>query len=343
MSTFNVKLSSLIMVVIGIDRYFCICHPFVHVVTVPRAKACVIVLTAIAALLGIVPSLTHTIYRNPDSSSEENGIVSNQLFANTSMTTTSSPLFSTTATLFINGLLLEPDKDFLSDLVNSATAVSYRTVNMGVLVSTLTPLVGQVQINTTTASASSNPLGENLDGVCVQSEYILTAKFISIYQHVYAGTFLFDFIILAILYAFIYRSILVRRAWKTKRKRMSCYASTHCPEATSVAEETQLTNINGGTPETVVLKKNSGRFSSVMRDRTLHANVKTAAMLFVVTIAFIISFLPSWLMGLRVVKFNLIVFYMFYINNVINPVIYAFMNRTFRDDLFQLVKNCFRH
>ncbi|CAG5118873.1 unnamed protein product [Candidula unifasciata] len=49
------------------------------------------------------------------------------------------------------------------------------------------------------------------------------------------------------------------------------------------------------------------------------------------------------LMGLRAVEFTTIVFYMFYINSVINPVIYAFMNRTFRDDLFQLVKNCFRH
>jgi len=169
-----------------------------------------------------------------------------------------------------------------------------------------------------------------------------------VYQKVYASGFLVEFIIVTILYVFIYRSIIVRRAWKAKRK--STYLN-NCPDV--VAEETQLTTINGdchnvnnggadGNNGTNVVMKKNPRMSTSMRDKTLYANVKTAAMLFVVTVFFVISFVPSWLMGLKLIAFNRIVFYLYFVNNVCNPIIYAFMNRTFREDLVQLVKNCLR-
>lgn len=113
-----------------------------------------------------------------------------------------------------------------------------------------------------------------------------------------------------------------------------------------VAEETQLTNINGnnavnadGTTTGGGGGKNASSKTSVaLRDRMLYANIKTAAMLFVVSVVFAISFLPSWLIGLGVMPMNYILFYVFFLNNVANPFIYAFMNRTFRDDLRQLCR-----
>lgn len=313
--------------------------------TVPRAKACVIVLTFISALLGVIPALSHAIYRDDNISSDVRSHGSSLALASNGTWTTPGPSASTSALVFINKIVLGSDDNI--ELALRGADISYKTDKLGDTYSTLTSYLATRTPNTTLSPASTNSTSTvtqtssvDLDGVCVESEHILSAEFVSIYQHVYAGTFLFDFIVLAILYALIYRSILVRRAWKSKRKRMIEHPSTNYPEP--VAEETQLTNINGKAVETVVLKKNSGRFSSVMRDRALHANIKTAAMLFVVTLGFIISFLPSWLMGLRIVPLKLIVFYMFYINNVINPFIYAFMNRTFRDDLFQLLKTMFR-
>jgi len=57
------------------------------------------------------------------------------------------------------------------------------------------------------------------------------------------------------------------------------------------------------------------------------ANLKTAAMLFVVTVVFVVTFLPAFLMALRLIPYNIIVFYLYFANNVANPVIYSFMNQ----------------
>src|SRR6218665_1822819 len=42
--TSNIPFSAFIMVAIAVDRYFCICHPFLHAMTVFRAKLVVAVL-----------------------------------------------------------------------------------------------------------------------------------------------------------------------------------------------------------------------------------------------------------------------------------------------------------
>ena len=57
------------------------------------------------------------------------------------------------------------------------------------------------------------------------------------------------------------------------------------------------------------------------------ANLRTAVMLFVVTVVFVITFLPAFLMALKLIPYNIIVFYFYFANNVANPVIYSFMNQ----------------
>lgn len=69
------------------------------------------------------------------------------------------------------------------------------------------------------------------------------------------------------------------------------------------------------------------------RDFNFLANIRTAIMLFVVTLVFIISFLPAWLMATGIINFEIVIFYMHFIYNVANPVIYAFMNQSFRKEL----------
>ena len=60
-------------------------------------------------------------------------------------------------------------------------------------------------------------------------------------------------------------------------------------------------------------------------------------MLFVVTVAFIIAYLPSWLMAFQVIDFNVIIFYVYFSNHIVNPIIYAFMNPAFRRSLKDLL------
>jgi len=60
-------------------------------------------------------------------------------------------------------------------------------------------------------------------------------------------------------------------------------------------------------------------------------------MLFVVTVVFIVTFTPGFLMSLEWIPWNLTVFYLYFANNVANPVIYSFMNQKFRSDLAYLI------
>jgi cholecystokinin A receptor/hypocretin (orexin) receptor 2 len=74
-----------------------------------------------------------------------------------------------------------------------------------------------------------------------------------------------------------------------------------------------------------------------LKEKYLLANIRTALMLFVVTLVFILAFLPSWLMAHGVVPFHALVFYFYFAYNVCNPIIYAFMNPTFRKELQELI------
>ncbi|RUS81842.1 hypothetical protein EGW08_010403, partial [Elysia chlorotica] len=331
LQTYLILLSSFIMVAIGVDRYFCICHPFLRVVTVPRAKIILVVLVLVSLAFCILPTFLYSVYQQEEYN--QTVIVYN------STVTFLSPRQNGDAEVGLADVF--PSPSAFAGLNDTASQNASYT-----LVKTLTR--------------------ELYTGYCYTTFAILPKEIMELYQKFHACIFLAEFIILALLYILIYRSILVRRAWKAKRRRMSGYAST----VNGGAEETQLTHINahgnavaangadGGdgtagvngsdgqaSAETGLLNQKTkdpaaGRVSAAMRDRAFYANIRTAAMLFVVTVAFVVSFLPSWFMGLRILKLNLVVFYMFYINNVINPFIYAFMNRAFRDDLVQLLKVC---
>ncbi len=75
-------------------------------------------------------------------------------------------------------------------------------------------------------------------------------------------------------------------------------------------------------------------------------DIRTCMMLFVVTFFFIISYLPSILATRALLpNDNLIVVYLYLGNSMLNPLIYSFLNKSFRSDLLKLfnrTKNIFR-
>ena len=75
-----------------------------------------------------------------------------------------------------------------------------------------------------------------------------------------------------------------------------------------------------------------------VREKTRIANIKTAGILFIVTTVFIVAFLPAWLMAIRLIPPNIIVFYMYFSYNVANPVIYAFFNHAFQKEVRGMLK-----
>jgi len=75
-------------------------------------------------------------------------------------------------------------------------------------------------------------------------------------------------------------------------------------------------------------------------------DIRTCMMLFVVTFFFIISYFPSILATRQLLpNDNLIVVYLYLSNSMVNPLIYSFLNKSFRMDLIKLfksTKNIFR-
>lgn len=277
--TCNVPFSAFIMVAIAFDRYFCICHPFLHAMNVPRAKVIVFCLLVLAFTLGIITASSYAV-------------------VSTFVTGTSNT----------SDIFCENSTDSISISANCSNT----------------------QQKNVTESDSMHYLADI--GVCLPNT-LYNPMFLQVYQKVYASFYLLSFLIVLILYGLIYRAIHVRRAKKAKRKKSALFPTSANTEISCA--ETQLTALNGNG-ECVEMNNaptKKPRTSNSIKDKTFYANIRTAAMLFIVAIVFLIAFLPAWLMAHRAIGYIDIIFYMYYIYNVANPVIYAFMNKSFRDDL----------
>lgn len=70
---------------------------------------------------------------------------------------------------------------------------------------------------------------------------------------------------------------------------------------------------------------------------TLIANIKTAFMLFVVTLIMVVVYTPALLTSFNVIPYNPIYWNLYFINNACNPIVYSFLNANFRNSLKNLL------
>ena len=125
------------------------------------------------------------------------------------------------------------------------------------------------------------------------------------------------------------------------------YSDISCFYCSQIVQFTVATQTNNGNIEEagdhhelepMHIRQREQSTAMSLNDRMLYANIRTAAMLFVVTVVFLFAFLPAWLMAHHVVPFSEMIFYMYFIYNTANPFIYAFMKKSFRDDLRKILK-----
>lgn len=289
--TSNVPFSMFIMVAIAFDRYFCICHPFLGVMTVKRAKILISTLGLSAIGLGVFTSLMHGMYKKYEVPSDYN-------------TTVGSLEIRTEA---YNDTLLFVYEDRLK----SSPVPSYTY---------------------------------NYSAECGPNIIIINESTRKAYQKFYSFLFLVSFLIIAVLYALIVRFVVLKRSWRNKTKYTA-------PTSTTVTQDTVLDEncennateaTKSGKKETVKngkdgASKRTQRKHDKVKERTQSSNLKIAGVLFVVTLVFVIAFLPGWLMAHAVLPQNKIVFYMYFMYNVANPAIYAFMNPIFRKDMKKIL------
>ncbi|OWF44029.1 orexin receptor type 2-like [Mizuhopecten yessoensis] len=298
--TSNVPFAAFIMVAIAFDRYLCICHPFMHLMNAKRAKLTLLALALMSFTLGIITSLNYGVYDlaevDPCSNPlSDDGRINSSVFKLT--------------TGNIHGIVYN-------------TSYSAESPGRGVPVRFDNRHRSCVMYNIT------------YTGRCVPNEIVFSRHFITNYQKVYATFFLLALLAVIILYGMVYRSVLVRRAKRRRQRRSTRTVSLTKDSWFSEYRQSQA-NIPKHTTENGEERHPDVELARqlTIRERGLVANIRTAAMLFVVTAMFIIAFLPAWLMAHDVIDYNMIVFYMYFIYNVANPIIYAFMNKAFRRDL----------
>ncbi|XP_012946203.1 uncharacterized protein LOC101854844 [Aplysia californica] len=109
--------------------------------------------------------------------------------------------------------------------------------------------------------------------------------------------------------------------------------STPSPRTTSMITIAKSGTHENGVETSALTSSAEKKTNRERRDFNFLANIRTAGMLFVVAIVFIFSFLPAWLMATNIATYQIFIFYMHFLYNVANPVIYAFMNQSFRKEL----------
>ena len=317
--TTTIPFSAFVMVAIAVDRYLCIVHPFKHTMTIKRAKIVVALLAVLATTLGLLCSLMY-------------GVRAKEI---------------------------------------SCTAKANSTLEMLTSYNTsLTRRVSDVHsCNTTTEDI--NVVIKNR-GYCHKDQIIFDASFFNVYQKIYSAFFAICAVIVIVLYAIIYRSVLTRRRKRLHLTKTCCGFWAESSVVETENEQTEFTTLNNGSKEkdgscdspqiktkslqtetqvadskTSSSSKNKSDTDALVRpsgvsraklEKLRMANIKTALMLSIVALIYIVAFMPAWLMAHQVLNMNVVIFYLYFTYNVANPIIYAFLNQSFRNHLYTLVK-----
>ena len=169
-----------------------------------------------------------------------------------------------------------------------------------------------------------------------QNPEFLGPYFISSWKVVYASIYGVALFIVIVLYSLVYKEII---KWRKKRTRL--LSISHQPTCSLLPVKETETTGTGKSPSprrssnschfrSVSKRRLSRVLGAAWRNRQFYQNSKTAFMLFSVTAIFTIVFTPAFLMMNNVITLKKPIYYMYFIYNVANPVVYATLNKDFR-------------
>ena len=319
--TSNVPFSAFIMVIIAFDRYLKICRPWNHTLDAKMAKRIIIFLLLFSAALGIITSLVHGVPN--DTNKIGNGNI-------TSINRTGGNSYLSILP-FNENIDFKNNEPKLTTVTPDTSSYIYLLFNGNASASLIQPALNNIT---------------TYHGFCLPNEIYISEHVRSVFQKFYASLFLVSFILVFVLYSLVFRSLAVRRSRKAKKRLFNRGQPTlqQTLETNTCGVTTKLTMAENGEVETVQMEQNPSKSSHQKRSKSLKekhrtANIKTAGILFIVTVVFIIAFLPAWLMAMRAIGGNIVLFYMHFSYNVANPIIYAFFNQMFRQEM-KSVLNC---
>ena len=320
----NIPFSAMIMVAIAVDRYFSICHPWWRAIDMSRARVTVACLAFIAITLGVIVACMYSVYESSDD---------------------------------VYGMLLENNIDDVS--IESFDDPCLKNMHKD----NCSYPAGEVLFRGQCLKASIL-LGKDFQQ-CYEK----------VHMTMYAVCFVTVIVLYVAIYRSVLMRRSRRRRDRRRTQPTVTYVALQPESAVVVVgnglmemrppppagNDQQLTTTTAAAGGDDVNDAKDGRCSSSPAaaganrnpsgggcggegrppqgsfDSHLLANLKTAVMLFVVTVVFIITFSPAFLMLSNVVPYNKTIFYLYFANNVANPVIYSFMNKNFREGLKRLV------
>lgn len=312
LTTSTISFSALTMVMIAIDRYFCICRPFMRVMTVSRAGVLICMSVIIAFVIGIFICLSYGVYVY------EIDVRQSNLTSLLNETSTIDPNLSPEE---IKNNLLKAH-----DLYKNESGLHNKTDE----------LKGQIV----------------MFGHCYFNHLTFGKKGAQTFKTIHSAFYAVCVIAVIFIYCIIYVFILKRRRRRLRNESFPCCTFKQSPIGEN--DNTEIVYLgNDATTQTEDINLNesscSGKFKNGFTDRTkgvLHSklekirmnNIKTALMLSIVAVIFIIVFLPAWLMMHDLIDFNVTIFYLYFTYNVSNPFVYAFMNPDFRKQMIDIFK-----
>ncbi|VDL89332.1 unnamed protein product [Schistocephalus solidus] len=191
-----------------------------------------------------------------------------------------------------------------------------------------------------TNGTSSSPMES--EEVCEETEYVsnitdFQKTFTVIVRRVNHGSFLVCIIIVTILYAFVFWAIVTAHA----RKQRLVYIPTTDnkePQGTypetfsSVKIKTNLSPTGNALGQKGLhqYRRKSLHRTVIQRAHCTFQNFRSALMLFLIALVYIITFVPSLIIANGWIPQNLVLLYLYYVNSAANPCIYAAFSSSFR-------------
>ncbi|CAH1775802.1 unnamed protein product [Owenia fusiformis] len=333
--TSNVPYSAFIMAAIAVDRYLCICHPFARVMTNFRAKIVIACLTLCGIAVGILPCLSTGIYGQKQNhtsvpvnvSLDENGTQS----GNSSIITTYR---NVTVTYIVYEGQCSPNNFYISNEARGTYKTTYTTLFLlSFLIVAVLYLMIYIFIMRHRMKKRRNKKLQSYVGMEKVPEAMPLKKKHKTRKISEAAD---------VTSSPMNGSDRLNEKDTTRLTVPCTYADPESTQITEIPDSGYVENGNHDTPQSKTSHHRTPKISGKLLDKNTMANIRLAAMLFVVMIAFLITYLPALLMSLALVKLNRIVFYIYFSHNVVNPVIYCYMNERFRLDLKSILQCEFR-
>ncbi|CAL1539021.1 unnamed protein product, partial [Lymnaea stagnalis] len=293
--TTTVPFSCVVIVAIAVDRYMCICHPFHHWMNIQRARIIIGVLVVVIFAFGGLVCAHYTIYKKHDIE------IGN-----------SSSLNINHYNITVGGMTFTPDPISPGPSYSSITSMNKTAPS---------PTMAHHNETTTAIDVSPTAKYTYMKTTCDIQEDLIDKRFYYVFRQLYVGIFFVSCIIVFALYSLIYRSVIAQRKKKLHIKSAQCCllwnaTSVDTPhEAAEMTQDIELSHVNG--EERLTTRHNSSTMedlephnngavrkcslSKARIERMRVANIKTAFTLFIVTLVFIMAFLPSWLMALSLI------------------------------------------